>query len=156
MIENLQVVGLIHKGSLSVVKWPDKMVMCGQQTVFGKVKLIVVLHIEDVHNFFKLSEVRVVSISCVGNDKCISPKSKAYDIVFSKLMANNQLLIVLCELGYRYILFYFLIHLFIFKIYFGLYCVFVAACGLSVVAVSSLVVHGLLIAVASLVAEHGL
>lgn len=61
MIENLQVVGLILKGSLSVVKWPDKMVMCGQQIVFCKVKLIIVLHIEDIHNFLKLSEVRVVS-----------------------------------------------------------------------------------------------
>lgn len=32
------------KGSLSVVKWPDKMVMCGQQIVFYKVKVIIMLH----------------------------------------------------------------------------------------------------------------
>lgn len=51
-IENLQVVGLIHKGSLSVVKWPDKMVMCGLRIVFCKVKVIIRLHIEDVCNFF--------------------------------------------------------------------------------------------------------
>ena len=45
-------------------------------------------------------------------------------------------------------------------IYFWLHCVFVAACGLSLVVVSGglhfVAVHGLLIVVASLVAEHGL
>ena len=49
------------------------------------------------------------------------------------------------------LLFYFLL--------FWLRWVFVAACGLSLVAASgsySVAVHGLLIAVASLVAEHGL
>ena len=53
------------------------------------------------------------------------------------------------------------INLFIYFIlfYFWLPWVFIAACGLSLVAVSrgySVAVHGLLIAVASLVAEHGL
>ena len=48
---------------------------------------------------------------------------------------------------------------FFIKIFFLLRWVFVAACGLSLVAVSgvySVAVRGLLIAVASLVAEHGL
>ena len=45
---------------------------------------------------------------------------------------------------------------FFFKfIYFWLRWVFIAVCGLSLAAVSG-VVHGLLIAVSSLVAEHGL
>ena len=56
--------------------------------------------------------------------------------------------------------FFFKINLFILFIYFWLHWVFVAACGLSLVVVSGgllfVAVHGLLIAVASLVVEHGL
>ena len=56
--------------------------------------------------------------------------------------------------------FFFLIDLFILFIYFWLRCVFVAARGLSLVAASGgllfIAVRGLLTAVASLVAEHGL
>ena len=49
------------------------------------------------------------------------------------------------------VFFFFLINLFILFIYFWLHCVFIAVRGLSLVAASRL-----LIAVASLVAEHGL
>lgn len=38
-------------------------------------------------------------MSSVGNDKCVNHKSKKRDIVFSKIMVNNQL-IVFCELEY--------------------------------------------------------
>ena len=55
---------------------------------------------------------------------------------------------------------FFLINLFILLIYFWLRWVFIAACGLSLVAASRgysfIAVRGLLIAVASLVAEHRL
>ena len=61
----------------------------------------------------------------------------------------------------KYIKFlFFKINLFILFIYFWLRCVFVAACGLFSSCVEwgllFVVVRGLLIAVASLVAEHGL
>ena len=38
-------------------------------------------------------------MSSVGNDKCVNHRSKIRDIVFSKIMVNNQL-IVFCELEY--------------------------------------------------------
>lgn len=43
--------------------------------------------------------MRVVSISGVGDDKCINPKSKTHDMVISRIMVGNQPLIILCELG---------------------------------------------------------
>ena len=77
------------------------------------------------------------------------------------LISNNE-----CSVGCVGILkstritFFFLINLFIILFYFWLRWVFIAARGLSlVVAIRGLlfvVVRGLLIAVASLVAEHGL
>ena len=58
-----------------------------------------------------------------------------------------------------FVFFFFLDLFYLFIFYFCLHWVFVAACRLSLVAASggySVAVHGLLIAVASLVVEHGL
>ena len=66
---------------------------------------------------------------------------------------------LLLKYFFLFLLKYFFIYLFIF-IYFWLRWVFVIACGLSLDAASrdysSFVVHGLLVAVASLVVQHGL